>query len=218
MELHSLPIIFLDCDGVLSTANLAGPTVWPAGAPDRIGIAQLLRLGRLAAGCHIVLSSTWRTQPGQRAALLQALQLVGIAPEIVISSTPQLSGPTASLEAVRAAEVQLWLSQRPALVEAGALPWVVLDDMHVEKEMPAALRGHCIRPAASVGLTEIDVREALGILGLPYHEPEVLYCPHPDCLVSTESFEVQSELVDHVLETHVEECITTHPDSVAMFC
>jgi len=106
-----MKVIFLDIDGVLNNFSLI-----QANGFDYIDQGMVSTLGLIVAetGAEIVLSSTWRINPRDKALVEAALERQGMS---VMDSTPDLGG-------WRAAEISKWLEGAPQ-VESFA----ILDDV-----------------------------------------------------------------------------------------
>ena len=166
------PVLFLDVDGVLNTAQM----------PGRHALHPKL-LGRLraivdATGCSIVLSTTWRLREENAEVLLTALELAGIPRSAVIGGTPVKSledlwpASIATIgECRRAAEIAAFLDAHPTLERSKA--FAVVDDLDVLATDDAAVRdrlsAHFVRTDVESGLTD-PCRERL----------EVILAPHPE--------------------------------------
>ena len=163
-------VIFLDVDGVLATTRSmlsdyeegdATLIFDPRGQEfplERSCVAQLLRLVEAAAAV-VVLSSTWRLEPGMRRFLLEALAAGGIGEAVVVGSTPNLPG--GGRLGGRGAEVRAWLADQHPLSVAR---FVLLDDGHAESFAAHELSGSFVQTAMDHGLTAAKADEAIGIL------------------------------------------------------
>ena len=140
-----LPTLFLDMDGVV-----ADPTPG-ATALDRLRPACVARLDALvtAAGCRVVLSSTWRQTFTPRG-LCAVLALRGYR-GTVDDATPLLDGVT------RGAEIRAWLDAHPGEVDG----YVVLDDWPASEF--AGMVGHLVTTDHDAGLTDRDVERAVAL-------------------------------------------------------
>jgi hypothetical protein len=106
-----MKVIFLDIDGVLNNLSLIQSNGF-----DYIdeGMVSILGLVVAETGAEIVLSSTWRVDPRDRALVEAALKRNGMS---VMDSTPNLGGR-------RSDEISKWLAGAPH-VESFA----ILDDI-----------------------------------------------------------------------------------------
>eukprot|EP00927_Polykrikos_kofoidii_P062670 TRINITY_DN57478_c0_g1_i1.p1 TRINITY_DN57478_c0_g1~~TRINITY_DN57478_c0_g1_i1.p1 ORF type:complete len:358 (-),score=33.69 TRINITY_DN57478_c0_g1_i1:224-1219(-) len=139
--------IFLDVDGVLHSAHFAKH---PFNDDCMIELSRIIR----DTGASIVLSSTWRLNKIQHAAVDRTLLRYGIPK--TIGATPQLKGPANG----RASEILEWLSQNTA---DRHVSWIAIDDM----DMPL-LGDKLILTDKDDGLTRYDARLAITELnGLP---------------------------------------------------
>ena len=176
--------VFIDCDGVLACYRsvccifeddddtlVHDPEQRDACIPLEKRCIRNLRTLTKAAGCGVVLSTTWRTDENQRNFLTDSLAAAGIT---VVDSTPDLGGQG------RGFEIAAWLEQHPEINH-----FVVLDDdverhgKGFEQGLPGAdthvvwtLMGkpHEVADAEDLGdsveagLTEQKVRQAIAIL------------------------------------------------------
>lgn len=150
-------VIFLDVDGVLH--SLYGDDLF------RETCCSLLERIVRSTGAAIVLSSTWRTEPGKVAVINSVLMQKRLAP--VADSTEDLSGP-------REAEICEWLDRHPAVRR-----WIAIDDMDLGAPGTSAhtlrMRGHFVRTNSDTGLTPQDADLAIRLLLAQSHPG----CPSP---------------------------------------
>ena len=119
--------VFIDCDGVLACYRsmcwifedgddtlVYDPEGRDSCAPLEKRCIRNLRTLTEAAGCGVVLSTTWRLNDGQRSFLTDSLAAEGIT---VLDSTPDLGSQG------RGFEIAAWLEQHPEVDN-----FVVLDD------------------------------------------------------------------------------------------
>ncbi len=127
----TVPIIFLECDGVLATYRCIASD-FDEGEPELIHCADAGNAGQTplerrllqnlkfvvdATGAHIVLTTTWRAVPEMREFLALALASIGISPDAIIDDTEHLP------DAGRGGEVRRWLDKHPQFVD-----YVVFDE------------------------------------------------------------------------------------------
>lgn len=155
------PLIFLDIDGVLNSADwyMRRAEVLGHGKPfnrneEEIDPAALERLNRLldVSNGEIVLSSTWRMTDGL-ARTRGLLQKMGLRPGRMIDATPVM-------HTYRGLEIQSWLDSFPEELPLDQI--VILDDdcdmEHLEHRL--------VKTQHAKGLLDKHVDEALSLLGL----------------------------------------------------
>lgn len=177
-----MKIVFLDIDGVLNTSreyyrydqaykNDPDPQATARLSPHNRHVEHLFGKEHVEAlnsltdqsGAKIVVSSSWRlfySGSGDSppfSELITLLKRVGVTGE-VIDRTPTVLPKKMSMPMYRGTEIQAWLSAHEEDVEN----FVILDDdndmVHLTKKL--------IRTKGSVGLTPIDVKKALRVLGV----------------------------------------------------
>lgn len=157
MASHRSPIVFLDVDGVLNSAEWHREGHRGLGRLGHFDPAAVARLNRLtqATGAQIVVSSSWR-QYGEDYCR-DILRQVGVAAD-VIGVTPILDDGSEIMRPVpRGQEIQAWLDAQPSQPDA----FVILDD---DNDMEG-LRHRFVRTRHAVGLTDADVEHAKWLLG-----------------------------------------------------
>lgn len=138
-------VVFLDVDGVLH--SLYGEEIF------RESCCRLLQQLLLATGAAIVLSSSWREDPGKVALLNEMLRSRRLLP--VHDCTRVLNGP-------REEEICEWLRRHPEVRR-----WVAIDDLDLQSrgtENAKLMRGHFVQTCKHIGLTSRDVELAKGLL------------------------------------------------------
>jgi len=138
-------VVFLDVDGVLH--SLYGEEIF------RESCCRLLQQLLLATGAAIVLSSSWREDPGKVALLNEMLRSRRLMP--VHDCTRVLNGP-------REEEICEWLRRHPE-----ARRWVAIDDLDLQSrgtEHARRMHGHFVQTCKHIGLTSRDVELAKAIL------------------------------------------------------
>lgn len=153
-------ILFLDVDGVLNSASSRaerqqqGMSLDEASLPTPESLALLVRLVR-ASGCAIVLSSTWREAPHDRAAIAGALRSVGL---FFIDGTPLIDDAVGA--GGRVDEILAWLKAAAATSAA----WLALDDLDMHGWRPELNANHFELTVDSVGLSDANVDSAIAKL------------------------------------------------------
>ena len=151
------PVLFLDVDGVLNTAQMLGRHALHPKLLKRLAAVVA------ASGCEIVLSTTWRLERANAEVLLAALELVGVARAVVVGKTPVVGvadlarcGGRNLRESLRAAEIARYLDAHPALERSRR--FAVVDDVDVLSTEDARSRdrlyGRFVRTDVEAGLTE----------------------------------------------------------------
>lgn len=151
----TVPIVFLDIDGVLNSAEFHRERHRRLGRLGHFDPAAVERLNRLTdnTGAVLVISSSWR-QYGEDYCR-ELLRQVGVKAK-VIGVTPILDdGSTIMRSVPRGQEIQAWLDEHPT--EA----YVILDD----EDGMDGLRHHFVHTRHEVGLTDGDVERAMWIVG-----------------------------------------------------
>ena len=156
-------VIFLDVDGVLNSQNtrlraggnpLSLEASWPA--PELL--ARLKRITEAASSCGIVLSSSWRLQEEETAAVEAALASAGCPG--LYDKTPELDNPRGGA-VDRAQEILKWLSQAKLPLRA----WVALDDLDLHGWCPELIsEEHFELTDDAVGLSNANVESAIAKL------------------------------------------------------
>jgi hypothetical protein len=170
-HMPSMPVIFLDVDGVLH------PTVSDAFFSS--GSMQSLRTIIEATGSRIVLSSMWQSTAEGRRDVDEALRRWGLPPCIART----VRGTPGSGEEKRAREITTWVRANRDACSGG---WIALDDLDVESVAnppswaPLIPPGHALRTNANVGLTHSDAVRAIQMLGGRNPAAPALAAPHPD--------------------------------------
>jgi len=138
-------VVFLDVDGVLH--SLYGEEIF------RESCCRLLQQLLVATRAAIVLSSSWREDPGKVALLNEMLRSRRLLP--VHDCTRVLSGP-------REEEICEWLRRHPEVRR-----WVAIDDLDLQSrgtEHAKRMRGHFVQTCKHIGLISRDVELAKAIL------------------------------------------------------
>ena len=159
--------LFLDIDGVLnSIASRTDPkhaasSLLEAGMPTAVHLAHLWRLVG-ATGCAIVLSSTWRLEAAERAAVETSLQSVGLA---LHDTTPVCKSSSGGAQA-RVREIKLWLqSAVPPEQSREEIAWLALDDLDMHGWCPEEMPIQNFQlTSEAVGLTSKNVDDAIAKL------------------------------------------------------
>lgn len=139
-------VIFLDVDGVLH--SLYGEDLF------RESCCALLRRIVQTTGASLVLSSTWRTEPGKIAVLNGVLRQWGMNP--VVDRTKELD------DFPREFEICEWLDRHPHVAR-----WIAIDDMDLQGAdtvQAKRLCGHAVRTNANTGLLSQDADLAIQLL------------------------------------------------------
>jgi len=177
------PLIFVDVDGVLNTHATAMSTLTHSRLADAdtyfapgeeqfmrskglsLSRARLATLGSLvhALDCRIVISSSWRVDPGAKRVLLAAFDHAGGGiRERVVGCTPELAGGS------RADEVLEWLAEerrREGRHRRHEPAWVAIDDMDLGGQRPDIfLPSHFVLTKIGYGLTTERAAEAERLL------------------------------------------------------
>jgi hypothetical protein len=140
--------LFLDIDGVLNSQETRlGVDVAGHLPADRL-LDNLQSITGRIAPLKIVLSSTWRLDAGQTAAVEAALAERGLA--LDSPCTPDLSG-----RGDRVDEILQSLGDRG--LDPARDVWLALDDMDMLKMNPKLDGGHFCRTDDAVGLTRQNV-------------------------------------------------------------
>ena len=175
--------LFLDVDGVLHHYEAATRPEWF----EPRCMWQLQRIVR-ATGCKIVLSSTWRTDAAMTLLLNAVLAKHGISH--IVGKTPQHTARLAH-SVIRAREISEWRQPR----ERRESPWVVLDDLPMQAEIPFneghpacfELQDNFVNTCPTHGLTSAHADAAIAcLLGAATVDLDVL-CPL--CALSREQLE-----------------------------
>jgi tRNA(Arg) A34 adenosine deaminase TadA len=124
-------------------------------------------LKRLVDSCgektELVLSSNWKRSPPSMERLNAALAQYHIRP--IQSTTPECEYDERGLAFSRAAEIQLWLGQCPAVHKFHVDSWVALDDLDLGKAMPTDdSRMRCIITNRESGLNRANADAAIAVL------------------------------------------------------
>lgn len=155
----SIPLIFLDIDGVLNSDTwFASLGREPNGNVDDIDPSAVRRLNSLVerTDAKIIISSTWRLFY-RRPALQSILSRCGLKSRIA-GVTPTVPN------GVRGDEIQSWLNVSNLIPGAySPTGMVILDD---DADM-AHLSPWLVRTSAHVGLTEEDVDRAVDVIRRP---------------------------------------------------
>lgn len=147
------PVLFLDIDGVLNTPdsclqNRSNEVFLPSAVKNLLLIVE-------KTNCHIVITSSWRTDHKQQR-ILPAFQENGLASleSRVIGFTPDLSSKPGT---TREDEIQAWLdANRP-----GA-PCAILDDD--PSQFPGALCSRLVLVDDRSGLTSKNAEHCIRLL------------------------------------------------------
>lgn len=156
----AIKVVFADFDGVLNSHEWARRQ--PRGSatmtldPAAVGLLNQLVL---RTGAKVVISSTWRLFPEERA--LVALRAAGFVGG-VLGQTPDGAFMQGAIygAVVRGHEIQAWLDETPWF-DAVVGSFVILDD---DQDM-AHLAHRLVRTNHAVGLTQADVDKAVEMLG-----------------------------------------------------
>mmetsp|Transcript_51862 Transcript_51862/g.150934 ORF Transcript_51862/g.150934 Transcript_51862/m.150934 type:complete len:398 (+) Transcript_51862:67-1260(+) len=139
-------VVFLDVDGVLH--SLYGEDLFRDSCCSTL--ARIVK----AAKAVLVLSSTWRTEPGKVAILDAILQRWQVG--AVVDKTKDLG------DEPREVEICEWLDRHP---EVGR--WIAIDDMDLQASSTTAaarMHGHFVRTDAHTGLVAKDADSAIQLL------------------------------------------------------
>ena len=121
-----------------------------------ISRAMLLRLATLVRRheCRIVLSTSWRVEPGAVAALAASFAAVGLGESVIIGSTPERRSRP------RATEIEQWLTAQAQPCER----WIAIDDIDLAKDAPSLMEGRFVHTAIGEGLSDARAAYADGLL------------------------------------------------------
>ena len=159
MKCH--PVLFLDIDGVI----LSGEELWASGdhryVPERK--MELLNLLCLSTACRVVISSTWRSDPGIRDHLV-AHGFAGTFHEDW--RTTRAWTKDENPRARRGCQIREWLSRHPKTPR-----YCILDD---DCDMLPEQRPFFVQPRFTTGLMREHVSAAVQILmGWSEREPHL---------------------------------------------
>jgi hypothetical protein len=158
------PILFLDVDGVLNSAEWAERgTMWGVsiGSLDPEACARLERV-IAATGCELVLSSSWRRYGDDPAWFEAMLHERGCASARFIGQTPSLAWKLSERGTIlgvreRGDEIQAWLDGAP---EHAGRPFAIVDD---SSDM-AHLAHRLVRTTWERGLQDEHVEALIAML------------------------------------------------------
>lgn len=185
-------IIFLDCDGVLNNSK-SERKLWVI---EPLLVSRLKTIVCMT-GAKIVLSSTWRFEKkNKHYDPMQILTDALAAEDLEIYSTTPRYDKKYEFEGSRTGEIYQWLHDNSTNVRNKLLPdpiyyegyvpgrldekvyvesYVALDDMSLEmmddKQTLFSIKDHFVRVDNAVGLTKVDVKKAIKILGKLWYKP-----------------------------------------------
>merc|ERR1711924_245022 len=144
-----------------------------------LDLQLLFRLSTLLqrSSAHIVVSSSWRLDPGALDALVKGCRMVDIPPTLFVGATPEVTRHARmsfdtinnlSLAERRVEEIHRWLDKNQSRLAVQR--WAALDVAALANACPEASE-HMVRTACSVGLQDRDVELAISILTAD--DPEV---------------------------------------------
>ncbi|CAE7199002.1 unnamed protein product [Symbiodinium pilosum] len=122
---------------------------------------QNLRRTVVQTNADLVLSTQWRKYPQHRQRLREALERSGIPASRIVGETPSFCGGPYC----RAQEIKAFLDAHEELLD-DEKRWAAVDDVNIEEQDPALMKGHFVKTDPLRGLTEERAQALVSVFAM----------------------------------------------------